>query len=528
MIITTRKKHLILFSSLIWSFVVLISAAIAAPVIYDDFNDNRLDAFKWASFQIGYGPTVSETNQRLEIDLPGNSIEDPSAQLFQAKYYSACQLKGNFDIQVDFSLPVWPYANGVRTALSCAAGALERTSFGTPEDFPGYPRDNYIFTTHGPSSNVISSSDLSGRLRIVREGDVFTGYYFNGYTWISAGSGTSTTADVGFELVAWSHDYAFTDQNVKVAFDNVIINKGVLVCPVEKDLIVNVGSGRCLTVQHASPIENSPIIISDCNSSDNQLFAFSDDNAVTVNGEICLDTLYGTLVNKTCAGSTSQAWTLESNGRLINRYTKKCAKVAKNLQKNGSWLIASSTCSGSQSELFVRVPKGTQVEQCFGAVGVKCDGVPPKARAGKRLANGTQNLAVSVGSIAHDNCCLNHPDGFFCSGFEFVLSDWSRPCMAEWAKAFSDTADGRQWRAVFGPPYSVANYTDNLTPAPGPNRELGRITKDGGWEVVLLEEKIATRSLAAPKGTKIDITDQDFCQSGELEYSKKRKSYVCK
>jgi hypothetical protein len=36
--------------------------------------------------------------------------------------------------------------------------------------------------------------------------------------------------DAGFNFSAWSHDYTFTNQDVQTAFDNVIINKGELLC----------------------------------------------------------------------------------------------------------------------------------------------------------------------------------------------------------------------------------------------------------------------------------------------------------
>jgi hypothetical protein len=45
------------------------------------------------------------------------------------------------------------------------------------------------------------------------------------------GSTTVTDADAYFNISAWSHDYAFTDQDVQIAFDNFVVNQGELVCP---------------------------------------------------------------------------------------------------------------------------------------------------------------------------------------------------------------------------------------------------------------------------------------------------------
>lgn len=84
-----------------------------------------------------------------------------------------------------------------------------------------------------------------------------------------------------------------------------------------------------------------------------------------------------------------------------------------------------------------------QTEQCFGAIGNKCDGggnpvadvaMPPAVDRG----NGMKRQWVSVGSILHDNCCLSYSDGQHCRGFnvqqEFMPD--SGHCVLEWRKAF--------------------------------------------------------------------------------------------
>jgi hypothetical protein len=86
-----------------------------------------------------------------------------------------------------------------------------------------------IFTTAG----FTPTSDLSGQLRVVRTGTTLIGYYFGSGTWVMIHSGPSENGanDVSLTLASWSHNHAFTDQAVKIAFDNVIVNEGQLICP---------------------------------------------------------------------------------------------------------------------------------------------------------------------------------------------------------------------------------------------------------------------------------------------------------
>jgi len=46
--------------------------------------------------------------------------------------------------------------------------------------------------------------------------------------WVEIASEAVTSDDMDFRFQVWSHDYAFTDQDVRVAFDNFRINFGTL------------------------------------------------------------------------------------------------------------------------------------------------------------------------------------------------------------------------------------------------------------------------------------------------------------
>jgi hypothetical protein len=211
----------------------------------DDFNDNTIDPSHWIAFQVGYGPTVVETNQRLEITLPADSSDDSVMGLFEAGYLGVCRLRGDFDIQVDYELLNWPYANGVRVGLGpiwlydlpLLRGPVERVSFGSWADFPDWPREVYLTHFDDGVQGITATSDLSGKLRLIRSGSTLSGFYFSSGKWVLIHSGPATTDDLYYTIAAWSHDYAFTDQEVKIAFDNFVVNAGELICPVLEVLI---------------------------------------------------------------------------------------------------------------------------------------------------------------------------------------------------------------------------------------------------------------------------------------------------
>jgi hypothetical protein len=196
----------------------------------DDFNDNTINHTLWVAHVTGSGPTIDETNQRVEITIPAAS----SGELFGAGYSSICKLRGDFDIHVDYELLVWPSANGVRMGLSAGGrhGHMERVSFSS-SDFPVKPREVYLTHFDDGVHGITATSDLSGKLRLVRNGSMQTGYYFDSGSgnWIAIHSASVTTADTSFSIGAWSGDNCFANQKVKIAFDNLVVNRGEVICP---------------------------------------------------------------------------------------------------------------------------------------------------------------------------------------------------------------------------------------------------------------------------------------------------------
>lgn len=226
-----------------------------SQLMYDNFDDNAIDTAHWAVEIRDSGPSLAEANQRLEMTVPANSSGDD----FAAWFDSLCQLRGDYDIQVDYALLTWPNANGVRVGLSDSNAVMHRVSSGIqPNDYPGGP-DLYmtIFDTADHVVGITPTSDLSGKLRLQRVGSTINSYYFNSDAWVlnASNSGSTYAEDNHFALGAWSADSVFTDQDVKVAFDNLIINSGNLVCPAD---IPSVTIEQA--ADQADPTGSSPIL----------------------------------------------------------------------------------------------------------------------------------------------------------------------------------------------------------------------------------------------------------------------------
>jgi murein DD-endopeptidase MepM/ murein hydrolase activator NlpD len=198
-------------------------------VIADNFDDNSMNPTLWSLYLGPTGPTASEVNQRLEITFPSTS----QGSIFWAGYKSKFLLKGDFDIQVDYALIDWQLKSGVRVGLAnqliTSWVVVERAGFAD-----GDVRSGEAYVTHFPGSIVSTlTTDMAGKLRLERIGTTLTGYYFNAAIgdWTAIHSVTTTNDDVEVILAAWSHDQWFIDQDIRVAFDNFVINKGTIIWP---------------------------------------------------------------------------------------------------------------------------------------------------------------------------------------------------------------------------------------------------------------------------------------------------------
>jgi hypothetical protein len=222
----------------------------SAAVVSDDFDSGVLNQGLWEIAQ-GGGPELELRDQRLEIRVPATS----AGEYFAAGINSRARFHGDLDIQVDFHLLDYPPTNGVRMGLvihrdGTNTSSTQRTSLG-PRELVDEPREAYLQDTLGALTQL-STSDRSGKLRLTRVGAVVTSSYWDAASsaWVPFASGAGTVEDVQIALSAWSHDLAFEDQDVRVAFDNFIVHQGELLAPGLPDL-----TGQWLELRHRRSLQ---------------------------------------------------------------------------------------------------------------------------------------------------------------------------------------------------------------------------------------------------------------------------------
>src|SRR2546425_3262979 len=216
------------------SFLANVHAPAGSSVLADNFNSSSINSTVWTVKLTGTGPSLTAVNGRIEVTLPSTSVNDPNLQVFGDGLATVCPLGGDFDIQADFSLLVWPLSSGVRVGVliqDSRGGAVERIGWG-PTEALSLPREAYLTHFADGVNGVAQTTDLTGTLRLVRTGGTFTGYYLSAGSWVLIHAGPATsTGDLHVGFWAWSHNALFGGQNVTVGFDNFVVNVGRFDCP---------------------------------------------------------------------------------------------------------------------------------------------------------------------------------------------------------------------------------------------------------------------------------------------------------
>ena len=202
-----------------------------APYL-DTFSNDRIDPFWFGPSIIGSGPTVSQTNGRLEVSFPSNTLNDPTNGFADAGISTQCHLLGDFDTQVDYQLLQWPPESGVNVdfdTLTFVGGSFADV-YGM---FVFDPGGGTGVSTHFPGSlnTFVRAPESSGSLRFVRVGTTLTAYRLTPGGWSALQSTSEAVNEVGINLDVFSNAPQFSHPDVKVAYDNFRINSGTFSCP---------------------------------------------------------------------------------------------------------------------------------------------------------------------------------------------------------------------------------------------------------------------------------------------------------
>jgi hypothetical protein len=202
------------------------TSVVAYP--YQDSFEQGLGPI-WHTSGSGSGATLATVNGRLEVSIRADAANGPPGGWIGAHIGTNCQLRGDFDIQVDYELLVWPAANGV--------GAFLNTYYGPAPNFESITRqsmpwgESYDARIDRVSSSVLTN-DLDGSLRLTRTAGVLTASARSaGGGWQVVATRRAVADPATITLGAATNDDVFGDRDVKVAFDNFSVNSGSVRCP---------------------------------------------------------------------------------------------------------------------------------------------------------------------------------------------------------------------------------------------------------------------------------------------------------
>jgi hypothetical protein len=202
------------------------TSVVAYP--YRDSFDQALGPI-WHTSGSGSGATLAAVNSRLEVSIRADAANGPPGGWIGAPVGTNCQLHGDFDVQVDYELLVWPAANGVAAFMNTYYGPGPAFESITRQSMPW--GESYDARIDRVSSSALTN-DGGGSLRLTRTGQVLTASArSSGGSWHIVATRRAVTDPATITVGAATNDDVFGDRDVKVGFDNFSVNSGSLRCP---------------------------------------------------------------------------------------------------------------------------------------------------------------------------------------------------------------------------------------------------------------------------------------------------------
>lgn len=195
-----------------------------------DFGDSSA----WSLNAYGKGVQVNNVNNgngfqvNFAADAQPGPIPDPTyAYNMSAHYLSTFSLSGDFTIEMNYSLNVWPSASGLRfgcglVGAGVGAGGMlrEDTTYSSGNAYTFYPSGGGPFT-------YASTTDQSGMIRLVINGGTLSGFYYNSNSasWVLLGSASGYSGDYQIVASVWTDTSTFCNQEVEVTVNSLSITE---------------------------------------------------------------------------------------------------------------------------------------------------------------------------------------------------------------------------------------------------------------------------------------------------------------
>jgi Tol biopolymer transport system component len=200
------------------------NASVLRAPITDAFDGVGADPLGHA-FELGSGATTTVADGRLIETVNADAVQGGPYNNMNAGWGTLCKLVGDFDVQADFQLVEWPAANGITVTLNGVGPGPQafRESQAWGENYAAFIAPRVI---------AVPTLDTIGTLRLQREGATATASYLGATDWLAIASGPTSLDPVIIDLEASSLGGRFAHQEVRVAWDNLRINKGTFSsCP---------------------------------------------------------------------------------------------------------------------------------------------------------------------------------------------------------------------------------------------------------------------------------------------------------
>lgn len=212
--------------------------ASAAPVWSDPLTGSEIDLTRWTTSTTSTDLKMTTTSEGVLMSLAGTA----RGTTFGAGITGLCAVEGDFDIQIDYQLVVWPSRSGVRTGLEVVtqsgfAAIVERDSLAATDVPVQTPGSEVYLTDFQPHSGAfldVPTSDMQGTLRLNRSGGSVSAYFASpGKSWTIVGSTAAPSEPVTVVILMWSGDNVFNKQSggAQARFRNFVVNSGQLSCP---------------------------------------------------------------------------------------------------------------------------------------------------------------------------------------------------------------------------------------------------------------------------------------------------------
>ena len=183
---------------------------IATPTTIDDFTGTDSDP-----------PNTTLWRLPITASILSNKLRITNSSLKTGEVISKFILSGDFDVQIDYTNIVYPNIAGWSASFQCVNLVNSKIVQNTRRYDSGqkYHAEYNDGSWHTIAS--VATSDISGKLRLVRSGNSVTCYYYNS-GWISLGSYTSFGSEATYFILNMAYYSPYTAGTVD--YDNFIIN----------------------------------------------------------------------------------------------------------------------------------------------------------------------------------------------------------------------------------------------------------------------------------------------------------------